>query len=352
MPRIVMHMDLNAFFASAEERERPELKGKPLVVGADPKGGNGRGVVSTASYAARKFGIRSGMPISRAWKLCPGPPAGPCIYLPVNFELYLRISASIMEILRGFGDAFEPAGIDEGYIEVSKKAGSWEKALDIAEKIKKEIREKERLTCSIGIAPNKLVAKIASDFRKPDGLTLVRPDDVLDFLRPLEPRELPGIGPKTYEILKGMGITTIGKLRKLRKDQLTDLFGKFGATMWESARGIDDSPLVEKWEPKSMGRHVTFEKDTRDRALLHRTLEGMVKEVKEQLDEGRYLYRTVTLVIRFENFDTHDKSRTVEAPTDDISIALETAKELLKPFLEDSRKIRLIGLRVSKLTVH
>ena len=349
--RIVMHIDLNAFFASAEERERPELKGKPLVVGADPKDGKGRGVVSTCSYEARKYGIRSGMPISRAWKMCPGAPAGPCVYLPVNFELYTRISDNVMEIIRSFGDAFEPAGIDEAYIEVSKKAGSWDKALDIAEKIKKEIREKEKLTCSIGIAPNKLVAKVASDFRKPDGLTLVRTEDVLDFLRPMEPMALLGIGPKTYAVLKGMGITTIGRLRRLRKDQLTGMFGKFGTDIWESARGIDDSSLIESWEPKSIGRQITFEKDTRDLSLLNRTMEKMACEIKEQLFADNRLFKTVTLIVRYENFDTHDRSRSLKAPTQDISVALETAKGLLKPFLEDTRKLRLIGLRVSKLSV-
>ena len=350
MPRIVMHIDMDAFFASAEERENPELKGKPLVIGADPKGGKGRGVVSTASYAARKYGIRSGMPISRAWKMCPGQPAGPCIYLPVNFELYTRISSNIMEIIRKHGDAFEPGGIDEAYIEVTGKAGSWEKALEIAEKIKREIKEKEKLTCSVGMGPNKLIAKIASDFRKPDGLTLVRSEDVLAFLRPLEPRKLPGIGPKTDAVLKGMDITSIGKLRRLRKDQLAGTFGKFGADMWEMVRGIDNSPLIESWEPKSIGRQITFERDTKDKALLHKTLEKMAEEIKEQLLAERYLFRTVTLIVRYENFDTHDKSRSMKVPSDDVAVAVGIANELLKPFLEDSRKIRLIGLRVSKLS--
>jgi DNA polymerase IV (DinB-like DNA polymerase) len=350
MPRIVLHVDLDAFYASVEERENPSLKGKPLVIGADPKGGKGRGVVATASYAARKYGIRSGIPISRAWKLCPEPT---CIYLRPNFELYEAASAKVMAILRKHADQFEQGGIDEGWVEVSKRCKSWEDALKLAEKLKAEVSAKESLTVSVGIGPNKLVSKVASDFHKPDGLTLVRKEDALDFLRKLEPRKLPGIGPKTDAVLKGMGITTIGQLRKLRKDQLVGMFGKWGATMWEYARGIDDSPLVEEWEPKSIGRQVTFEKDTRDKHLLYGTLDGIAKEIQEQLLADNYLYRTVTLIVRYENFDTHDKSKSLKEPTGDITIALEKAKELLKPFLEkDDRKIRLIGLRVSKLAAH
>ena len=176
-----MHVDLDAFYAAVEERKHPENKGKPVVIGADPKDGEGRGVVSTCNYEARRFGIASAMPISRAWKLC-----REAVFLPVNLKLYKKVSANIMKILKSYADKFEQVGIDEAFLDVSKRAGDFEKAEMLAKAIKEEIREKERLTCSIGIGPNKMVAKIASDFQKPEGLTVVEEKDAEKFLAPLQ----------------------------------------------------------------------------------------------------------------------------------------------------------------------
>jgi DNA polymerase IV (archaeal DinB-like DNA polymerase) len=203
----ILHIDLDAFFPSVEAREHPELKGKPVVVGADPKGGTGRGVVSSASYEARKFGIKSAMPISRAWMLCPN-----CIYLRPHFELYIPASNAIMAILRSHADKFEQGGIDEAYLDISSKVKDFDEAGEFARGLMEEVLEKERLTCSIGVAPNKMVAKIASDYKKPYGLTVIEPEDVKNFLFKMEVRNIPGVGPKTEQALQEIGIKTIRDL--------------------------------------------------------------------------------------------------------------------------------------------
>jgi DNA polymerase IV (DinB-like DNA polymerase) len=231
--RIILHVDMDSFFASIEAREHPEYRGRPLVVGADPKGGKGRGVVSTASYEARKFGIRSGMPISRAFALCPD-----AVYLPPDFPLYVRVSGEVMEILRAYSGHLHQVSIDEAFLDISP-AGGYAGAGELARRIKAEIREKEGLTCSIGIGPSRIVAKIASDLRKPDGLTVVEPDQVLDFLAPLPVGRIPGIGKKTGAELARMGIRTIGELREADVQSLQSRFGRWGIHMHELANGRD-----------------------------------------------------------------------------------------------------------------
>lgn len=340
-----MHVDMNAFFASVEQRRHPEYRGKPVVVGADPKGGGGRGVVSTASYEARKFGIKSGMPISRAWQLCPK-----CIFVPVNFRLYLEVSARIMEILRKYADKFEQIGIDEAFLEVTEKARSMRVAQNIARIIKNEIREKEGLTCSVGIAPNKSVAKIASDFKKPDGLTVVAPDDVEKFLFPMPANSLWGVGRKTAKALEDMGIATIGDIVKAGPARLKARFGKAGLWFYETARGIDESEVVEEWEPKSVGREVTFERDTDDSNVVFIALEELAHDVHKEAVESKYRFRTVDIKVRYEDFQTHTHSKTLPFHTDSFDIFLGTAKALLEPFLYSEKKIRLIGVRVSNLS--
>ncbi|MBE0512696.1 DNA polymerase IV, partial [Candidatus Bathyarchaeota archaeon] len=199
--KIIMHVDMDAFFAAVEEREHPEFKGMPIVVGADPKEGRGRGVVSSASYEAREFGVRSGMPISRAWKLCPE-----AVYLPVNYQSYVKVSNEIMGVLRKHADKFERWGIDEAFLDVTSKVKDYGEAEALAGRIKNEIFKKERLTCSVGIGPNKLVAKMASDFQKPDGLTIVKEEDAERFLSPLPVRKLLWVGRKTEQKLRRIGI--------------------------------------------------------------------------------------------------------------------------------------------------
>jgi DNA polymerase IV (archaeal DinB-like DNA polymerase) len=220
--QIVLHVDMDAFFASVELRERPELIGLPVVVGADPKKGKGRGVICTCSYEAREFGIHSGMPVSQAYKLCPN-----ASFLPVNIRLYVQVSDNVMEIMKGFAEKFQQFSIDEAFL-VPLAVNSFEEAAIIALRIKDEIKRQERITCSVGVGSNKLIAKIASKFQKPDGLTVVRPEDVQEFIFPLNVSKIPGIGEKTTEALKLMGITKVEELANCDVQRLTERFGKMG----------------------------------------------------------------------------------------------------------------------------
>lgn len=342
--RIIMHIDLDAFFAAVEQRDRPELKGKAVVIGADPKGGKGRGVVATCSYEARKFGVGSAMPITQAWRRC----AGQCVFLPVDYEKYQAASEKIMVIFQRHAEKFEQTSIDEAYLDVSR-LGGFERAKGLAVAIKKEVLRKEKLTCSIGIGPNKLIAKIASDYEKPAGITVVTPRKVWDFLAPMNVRSIPGIGPKTAGALAREGITTVAQLRRCTKKWLEDQFGSFGEEMYEMARGIDDSPIIEEWEPKQIGRQITFEKDTRDKSVIWETMEEMMTDVHGQLRAEKKAYRTVTVKIRYEDFETHTASRTLIEPTQRREAMAALGRELLQPFLKKEKKVRLVGISVSGL---
>jgi len=340
--RIVFHIDMDAFFAAVEERERPELKGNPVVVGADPKGGKGRGVVSTCSYEARKYGIRSGMPISIAYRLCPS-----AVFLPVNFPLYWSASDRVMTVLRKHAEKFQLAGIDEAFIE-PKNVRTYTQAEALARKLKKEIKDKEHLTCSVGIAPNKLVAKIASDFNKPDGLTVVRPEEVRDFLAPLDVRKLYGVGPKTEQALKSMGMKTIGDIRKQDPGKLAEIFGKWGSVMHLYAQGEDDSAVEEREGPKSIGREVTFEEDTADFSMINSVLNEISEDIYNTAKNAGYDFRTVVLKIRFTGFETHTKQKKAgDKSADGIK---RTAEDLLLNFANSKKKVRLIGLRLTNLS--
>lgn len=342
--RIILHVDLDAFFASVEERENPELKGKPVIVGADPREGVGRGVVATANYVAREFGIRSAMPISKAWKLCPQG-----IYVRPNFILYGKVSYDIMQILKKHVTKFEQVGIDEAFLDVTDKVKDFEEAERFAEKIKKEILNKEKVSCSIGIGPNKLIAKLSSDYKKPYGTTVVKPDNVKRFLEPLPVRKLIGIGPKTEAVLKKMKIESVGQLAKADVKILVDTFGVFGYRMHEMALGIDESEVTEEYEIKSIGRETTFEEDIDNQEIIFTTIDELVEEVHPELINENILFKTVGIKIRYENFETHTHAKTFEFHTNDKELIKDTAKQLVQPFLNIGRKVRLIGVRVSGL---
>lgn len=351
--RIILHIDMDAFFASVEERENPKLKGRPIVIGADPKGGKGRGVVSTASYAARKFGIHSAMPISKAWQLCPAPQ---CAYLPGDMRLYEIVSERIMKLVRECVEQYAEAGplsgrrsglrilieqvsVDEAYADVSY-CGTFEAATQLAQTIKETIMARERLTCSVGIGPNKLIAKIASDFKKPDGLTVVRSEGVEDFLNPLPIRKLPGIGPKTEILLARRGIQTVADLRlALSADD----------ELYKKACGLDDSPVVVAYAAKSIGHETTFPADTRDQALLTKTLLELCGEVMGEVRRAGAVFKTITVRVRFDNFETHTSSHTLRSHADDGTLLKQSALKLLFPYFRKKRLIRLIGVRVSNL---
>ena len=305
-PRIIFHLDMDHFYTAVEERERPEIKGKPVIVGADPKGGKGRGVVATSNYVARKAGVRSGLPISHAWRLCPE-----AVYLPPNFPLYMKISDEIMTIARTYADKFEQWGIDEAFLDVSSKVNGYVEAEALARQIKSEIKEKEGLTASIGVGPNKLVAKVASDFQKPDGLTVVRDEEVEVFLAPLPVRKLLWVGRKTEAKLKELGVNTIGDLAVYDASTLTSMFGVMGWQVHLLALGVDKSEVEERVGVKSVSHESTFEEDTADSNAILQALNELSVEVQKETENQHLLFKTVTLKIRFEHFETHTKSKTL-----------------------------------------
>ena len=342
--RIIMHVDMDQFFAAVEERLRPEIRGKPVVVGADPKEGKGRGVVSTCNYEARKYGIKSGMPITKAWRLCPT-----AVFLPLNIPLYLQVSNRIMDILSNHADKFESWGIDEAFLDVSSRVKDFEEARQLALQIKKNILDKEGLTCSIGIGPNKLVAKTASDFQKPDGLTIVEEKDVKGFLEPMDVDKLLWVGRKTARKLNAMGIRTIGDLARYDPSVLAEKFGVVGRQLYLYAQGIDESEVGLRGEVKSIGRNITFEKDTSDRDYVIRVLDKLCEAVFKEVKEYDFLFKTVTVTVRYENFETHTHSKTLPFLTNRLEDFEKTAHELIQPYFKPERKIRLIGSRVSTL---
>jgi DNA polymerase IV (DinB-like DNA polymerase) len=341
-PRIILHLDMDSFFASIEAREHPEYRGKPIVVGADPKGGKGRGVVSTASYEARRFGIRSGMPISRAYALCPE-----AVYLPPSFPLYTKVSGEVMEILHTYSGHLHQVSIDEAFLDITP-VGGYAEAGDLARRMKAEIRTKEELTCSIGIGPSRIVAKIASDFQKPDGLTVVGPHQVLGFLDPLPVGRIPGIGRKTGGELAKMGIRTIGELRRADIQILQSHFGSWGLHMHELASGRDVRGGREDGISRSMSRETTFERDTDDPGTLLRALDEMVADLQGTLARENLFFRTLTLKIRYTGFITKTWSRTLPHGTNAPKVMEDLARTLLSA-APHRGTVRLIGIRLSNL---
>ncbi len=348
---------MDAFFAAIEERDRPKLAGWPIVVGSDPKEGAGRGVVSTANYAARKYGIHSAQPISVAWRLSQaavneGKPAA--VFLSVDMEKYFRVSAEIEEILRKRVEIIEKTSVDEAYLDLSF-CDSYKRAEEAMRRIKEEIRKKERLTASVGIGPNKLVAKIASDLQKPDGMTIVMEKQVQGLLDMLSVRKLPGVGPKTEARLEEMGAKTIRDLRGISKKRLAEKFGKWGLELYAKARGLDDSPVAEERETKSVGEQETFDEDTLDPKFLLRKIGEMAESVFEKMgEEGFSAFRTVAITVRFSNFRTVTRSRTLRQPGGDAALLKFVATDLFLPFLdkrENPRKnlVRLLGVRVENI---
>ena len=343
--RIIVHVDMDHFFTAVEERAHPEFKGKPVVVGANPKAGKGRGVVSTCNYEARKFGVRSGMPISKAWQLCPE-----AVYLPVNYELYARVSDEIMGILRGYSDKFEQWGIDEAFLDITSRVKDYAEAEALARQMKNEICAKQKLACSIGVGSNKIVAKVASDFQKPDGLTIVKEEEAEKFLAPLSVRKLLWIGRKTEQKLDALGIKTVGELARYDPTVLTEHFGAAGTQMYLMASGIDRSEVEERDGIKSLSRELTFEVDTGDFGLVLNSLDRLSEQVHEDVLGHSLCFKTVTVKVRYENFETHTHGKTLPFITNRLQDLKKTAKELTQAYLRPERKIRLIGVRVSSFT--
>lgn len=350
---------MDAFFASVEERDKPYLKGLPVIVGSDPQNGSGRGVVSTANYKARELGIGSAMPIQKAWKLCEESRkkgGTRCVFVTSGFHRYGPASREVFTIVRKHVPVVAQASIDEAYLDLTF-CKTFKTAKELAERIKKEITKSTKLTCSIGIGNSKMIAKIASDFKKPDGLTVIYPRSVDSFLKPLSIRALPGVGKKAEASLHRLGIRTVGDLQAYSWNELQRRFGKHGFSMWERSRGIDDREITPtKPQRKSIGKHHTFAEDVHDMeivlAALKKQIQVIVREVGKQ---GFTEFRTVVLTVRFEDFITVTRSLTLEAP---IATARELelkAIKLLLPFFEQKenpkgKAIRLVGIRVEKLS--
>lgn len=347
---------MDAFFASVEERDHKWLRGKPIVVGADPKDGEGRGVVSTANYKAREYGIHSALPISKAWQLCEVAKKegkAQCFFVGGNFQKYGIVSENIMQVISRFSSKIEKASVDEAYFEFpstwrpGRQVDFWEEAKVVAEKIKKEIKRKEKLTCSIGIGPNKLIAKIASDFKKPDGLTLVRGEEAEKFLEPMPIRKIPGIGPKTEKVFLKKGIKIVSDLKKFSRKELPHFY--------DAIRGIGNSELEEAREVKSISEENTFEVDTLDPNILLPALDHLSRGVFESFkSSGFATFGNVSIKIRFSNFETKTRAHTLNAPKRDLSSINKEVLKLFLPFLDrrenpDHKRIRLVGVKIEKL---
>jgi DNA polymerase-4 len=331
---------MDAFFAAVEQKRRPALIGVPVVIGGsgDP---TKRGVVATASYEARKFGIHSAMPLKTAFGLCPR-----AAFLPVDYEAYARESQKVKIILRRFSAVIEDVGIDEAFLDISAIDNLSE---EISQGIKKDIKDETGLTCSIGIAPNKLLAKIASDMDKPNGLTVILAEDILRILKPLPARKLWGVGPKTEKYLKDMGIETVGELASLHIDTLVDSFGSsYGNYLYHASRGIDDSPLITDWEPKSISRETTFQNDIANWQSIAKTLADLTREVVTDMKDSGVKARTVTIKVRFSDFETVTRATTIPHASDKDEEIRKAAFACLKR-VELKRRVRLIGMRASHL---
>ncbi len=339
--RRILHLDMDAFFAAVELLRRPDLKGQPVVIGGrgDP---TRRGVVSTATYEARKFGIRSAMPLRTAYKLCPA-----AVFLPVDFAEYERYSDLFKAEMRRVSPVMQNRGIDEAFLDLTDVPGASD---EIARRIKRAIFDATGLTCSIGIAPNKLLAKMASELDKPDGLTIIGDGDLERRIWPLDVRRVPGVGPKTEARLAAIGIRTIGELAALPVERLVEAFGRsYGAFLHEAAHGIDDDPVYVHLEPRSRSRETTFQEDVGDWQAIARTLARLARDVADDLQAEGYRGRAIGIKVRFADFDTHTRVKTLDEPTDSATAIRRAAFECLGRLKLD-RRVRLVGVRVGELS--
>src|SRR5271170_5547203 len=342
--RAIFHVDLNAFYVSVEVKDNPSLRGLPVAVGADPDGGKARGVVMTCSYEARKLGLKSGMPISTAYRLAPN-----AVYLPPRWERYGEISGQVMDLLRKHADKFEQTGIDEAFLDVSDRTKNIEEAKDLAMAIKKDMRDSVGITCSIGIAPNKSLAKIASDRQKPDGLTVVPFDDPKGFLAPLPVADIPGVGTKTQAFLKEKGIVTIGQLQKVSGQELLKWFGKTGVWLWGVIQAEERLAVFERDMLKSMSVERTFDEDVEDFEHVYAQVDLEARELAERVRDANVKFKVAGIKIRFKGFQTFTRETTLTGFTDSEEALRHEARSLLKEFEVKKRPVRLVGVRVSQL---
>ena len=340
----VIHVDMDQFFAAVEQRDQPELRGKPIAVGHDAE----RGVVSTASYEARRFGVHSAQSIQVAKRLCPQ-----LIIVEPHFQKYKEVSAQLHEIFHDYTDLIEPISLDEAFLDVTEnktmvstnRQGMW--AMDIAREIKQRIRETTGLTASAGVSYCKFLAKIASDWRKPDGLTVIHPDRALDFIAQLKVEKIWGVGQKTAEKMHRMGIFTGLDLRNMSLSRLTQEFGKMGQVFYDFSRGIDNRPVISEWERKSVSCEQTFESDISENAAVTIHLYHTVLELVRRIEKNDFEGRTLTLKVKFLDFQQITRSITVDHILRTKDEILPLAKQLMQQVEFHSHPIRLLGLGVS-----
>lgn len=330
----IVHVDMDAFFAAVEQRDRPELRGRPVVVGGSPQG---RGVVATASYEARRFGIHSAMPAARAYRLCPQ-----AVFLEPDFARYNRVSEQIRRIMGEFARAIEPVSIDEAFLDVDGSDG-----VEVGRSLKTAIRERVGLTASVGVSYNKFLAKLASDLEKPDGFTVIDPARAAELLPELPVRRLWGVGPRTEKRLADFGIEKIGELAAADPALLRRLFGRRAGEVLRLAQGIDDTPVVTEWEARSIGEETTFPADVGDETMLVNRLYLFAQAIARRLRRDGMLARTVTVKLRFPDFQTITRSRTRATPTNDPEAIHRDACACLARAELRGRKVRLLGLQVS-----
>jgi len=335
-PRAIAHLDLDAFYASVEVLENPDLAGKPVLVGGRP---GERGVVAAASYPAREFGVHSAMPMARALALCPQ-----AIVVPTRHRVYREYSRRVMDILHQTSPLVEQMSIDEAYLDLTDQVATWEEAVEIAGRLQRRVKEEVGLSASLGVATNKLVAKVASDRDKPGGLTVVWQGEEAAFLAPLPVRVLWGVGPVTAERLAGMGVTTVGELARLSEEELRARFGKHGIEMAQRARGIDERPVVTEHERKSVSQERTFARDLRDAQALKRELWQLSQGVARHLKRAELAAATIAIKLRYADFTTLTRQMRLAVPTDDERVIYRTARTLLRRAWQRGRPVRLLGV--------
>jgi DNA polymerase IV (DinB-like DNA polymerase) len=345
-PRIILHIDMDYFFAQCEERDHPEIKGKPVVICVYSGRGGDTGAVSTSNYEARKLGVKAGISISQAKKLAPD-----AVFLPVNMELYHNRSDEVMEILKGYSDKIEQESIDEAYCDLTEKVDDLDEARMLALRLKDEIRQRVDLTCSIGIGPNKLIAKVASDYRKPDGLTVVKSEEVSDFLAPLKITDLIGVGKKTGERLNELGVKIIADMSKLSIEDLIQEFGRAkGLWLKHASQGIDDSPVEERQGTEQIGRIITLKENTKELQIILEAIDQLSGDVYMKLKSRNIGFKSISFIAISTDLKTHTKSLSLGTPAKDVKTLMAKAHELVKSFLlEHPIPLRRVGIRVTNL---
>lgn len=338
--RWIMHVDMDAFYASVEQRDHPEYRGLPVVVGAQP---GRRGVVSTCSYEARVFGIRSAMPISDAYRRCPD-----AVYLRPDMPRYVEVSRQVLEVLADISPVIEQVSVDEAYLDITGLERLYGPPRSIGERVKERVRERTGLNCSVGIGPNRLIAKLASDYDKPDGLTIVDVNEVERFLDPMPVSNLRGVGPRNLKTMARLGIKTVQQLRALPLDQLNSYFGdSMGESLYRQARGVSSDRVGEQSGRQSLSKETTFNEDITDQEQLRATLRGLAAEVGRSLRQAGLKGNVVTLKLRLSGFETHTRQRRLSSPGNADATLFRVAWELFQSSAFVRRPVRLIGLGVS-----